>query len=77
MTYFCYLLTNKIMITLCNYINNISMKINNVQTRKIEGLFMLHQVSILSVCRQIYVYKNTNVASNTRVVKQDMVNLQF
>lgn len=53
------------------------MKINNVQTRKIEGLFMLHQVSILSVCRQIYVYKNTNVASNTRVVKQDMVNLQF
>lgn len=40
---------------------------------------MLHQVSILSVCRQVYihVYKNTNVASNTRVVKQDLDMVNF
>lgn len=33
---------------------------------------------INSVCMQTYIrIKNTNVASNTRVVKQDMVDLQF
>lgn len=44
-----------------------------------KALFMLHQVSIPSVSRQVYIYKNTNVASNTRVVKQnlDMVTKSF